>query len=400
MYRVAAVASHPIQYQAPLFRALAEHVDLTVFFCHRQTPEEQASAGFDIAFDWDVPLLDGYRSERLTNISAKPTVDRFSGCDSPDVRDRLSRGRFDACLVSGWYLKAYLQAIRACKALGVPVVVRGDSNLATNRSLLTRAAKYIPYRVLLNQIDAHLFVGQANRDYLCHYGVPESRLFFSPHFVENHRFAAVDAGAATELRQSWGAAPEDTVFLFAGKLIAIKRVEDFIAAVGLAARRQPKIRGVIVGSGPLENELRGVATREAAPVAFAGFMNQTGMPAAYAAADCLVLPSSGESWGLVVNEAMAAGRPAIVSDRVGCARDLIVDGTTGFTYATGDVTALSGRLLTMAEALTNGRDQVRAAVAAQIAKYSCAAAVAGVREALREVCARSVAAVETGVRHA
>ena len=398
MRRVAVVASHPIQYQAPWFRALAEACDLTVWYCHRQSAAEQGSAGFGHAFDWDVPLLEGYHFEWLANVSSQPGVDRYSGCDTPEIRERLAQGRFDACIVNGWYLKSYLQAIRACRALGIRVLVRGDSHLGGQRTAATRIIKYLPYRWLLNRIDAHLFVGVANHQYLRHYGVPEHRLYFAPHFVENERFEAAATtarhnGAAAALRQTWGAADEDTVFLFAGKLIEIKRVADFIGAVANASRQDPAVRGVVVGSGPQENELRQVAERQRAPIVFAGFSNQREMPSRYAAADCLVLPSTTESWGLVVNEAMAAGRPAIVSDRVGAAPDLIEDGMTGYTYPAGDVPALTARLLAMRQAILTRRDQIQQAVARRLSQYTCAEAVAGTLAAVEGAVSRSAQSV-------
>ena len=72
MPRLAIVASHPVQYQAPWFRALAEQVDVHVFFCHRQSAEDQARAGFGTPFEWDVPLLDGYEHSWLQNVAAAP----------------------------------------------------------------------------------------------------------------------------------------------------------------------------------------------------------------------------------------------------------------------------------------------------------------------------------------
>ena len=85
------------------------------------------------------------------------------------------------------------------------------------------------------------------------------------------------------------------------------------------------------------------------PVSIDGFLNQTEMPNAYAAADCLVLPSDfGETWGLVVNEAMVCGLPAIVSDRVGCGPDLVQDGVTGAIFPFGDVNELARRMIEMA----------------------------------------------------
>lgn len=391
MRRVAVVASHPIQYQAPWFRALARVCDLTVYFCHRQDREGQARAGFDQPFDWDVPLLDGYRYEWLENISGTPGVDRFGGCDTPGIKGRLAAGQFDACIVSGWYLKSYLQAIRACRGLGVPVIVRGDSQLKGARSRVFTLAKHIPYRWLLQRIDAHLYVGKANYDYLRHFGVRPERLFFAPHFVENDRFAADAArarqsGAARSLRERWGASESTAVFLFVGKFIAKKRPSDFIAAVAQLAGEGQDVRGVLVGSGPEDATLRAQAAAVGGPIAFDGFQNQTQIAARYSAADCLVLPSDGqETWGLVVNEAMATGLPAIVSDAVGCGPDLIDGRCTGFTYPVGNVALLAARMRKAMLLRGPRADGAREAILAQVGRYSCEAAVAGTVAALQAV---------------
>lgn len=388
MRRVAVVASHPIQYQAPWFRALARACDLTVFFCHRPSAADQARAGFDQPFEWDVPLLDGYAHVWLRNRSRRPGVDRFGGCDTPEIGAQLAGGRFEACVVSGWYLKSYLQAMRACRRIGLPVIVRGDSHALGGRRGVRSAITRLPRRWLLRAADAHVYVGRANRAYLRAHGVPDARLFFAPHGVDDDRFAgaarqAGHTGTAQRLREAWGAGPDTTIFLFAGKLRAGKRAADVVAAVARLADRRRDVRGVIVGSGPEEAALRRQAAAVGAPVIFDGFRNQSEMPVRYAAADCLVVPSARESWGLVVNEAMAAGRPAIVTDRVGCGPDLVENGRTGFTYPVGDVSALASRM----EAIRSWRGQaeVATAVQARLAGYSCAAAVDGTLRAVEAV---------------
>ena len=389
--RVAVVASHPIQYQAPWFRGLAAHVDLHVYFCHRQTAEGQAAAGFGQPFEWDVPLLDGYSHSWLANVSETPGVDRYRGCDTPDIERVLRAGAYDACIVSGWYLKSYTQAIRACWDQGTPILVRGDSQLAGPRRRMTTIAKYLPYRWFLRRINGHLYVGRANREYLEHYGVRPEMLFHAPHFVDNERFgatadAARRSGRVAALRTGWGAASNTTIFAFAGKLIEKKRPLDFLDAIARLAGSGADVCGLFVGSGPLQAEIEASARGRGLPVRFAGFQNQAAIPAYYAAADCLVLPSDGrETWGLVVNEAMACGLPAITSAEVGCARDLIDPGATGLTYPVGDVDALARRMAEMMELLRLNRSQVAAAVANRIAQYSCDAAVRGALAGLHAV---------------
>ena len=141
--RLAFVTSHPIQYYAPLFRALAQRLDLVVFFAHRATPSDQAKAGFGVEFEWDVGLLSGYCHEFLRNVATRPALDRFAGCDTPAIAERIRKGRFDAVLVQGWYLKCFLQAIFAAKRQRLPLIVRGDSHLDTPRSVLKRGAKSV-----------------------------------------------------------------------------------------------------------------------------------------------------------------------------------------------------------------------------------------------------------------
>jgi glycosyltransferase involved in cell wall biosynthesis len=390
--RLAVVSSHPIQYQAPWFRALARAVDLEVLYCHRQGSAGQAGAGFAVPFDWDVPLLDGYAFTWLQNVSTTPGVSAFRGCDTPLVGNVLRDGRFDACLVCGWYLKSYIQAVRACWRLGLPVLMRGDSQLGTARSLAKRALKYAPYRWFLGRCQAHLYVGRANEAYLRAYGVKAARLFFVPHCIDSKRFPAAAeearrSGAAAALRARCGARPDDTLFLFVGKLIAKKRAEDFLRALGALRARGVPVTGLVVGSGPLEVHLRAVAASCGSPVHFVGFCNQSEMPTCYAAADCLVLPSDGgETWGLVVNEAMACGLPAIVSRAAGCAQDLISDGITGFTFQCGDVAQLADRMQALTERRARGESEdFRRAALARIARYDVGVAVDGTLAALSAV---------------
>jgi glycosyltransferase involved in cell wall biosynthesis len=239
----------------------------------------------------------------------------------------------------------------------------------------------VKQRWLLRQFDGFLTVGQRNREYLEHFGVSADKIFFAPHFVDNEWFAAkAERGMrSAELRQQWGADERTFVALFAGKFIAKKRPLDLLRAVA-TFNRQPSTANVLpvfVGAGELEAELREFATREKLRAHFAGFKNQSELPAVYAAADALVLPSDGgETWGLVVNEALACGTPVIVSDAVGCAPDLIEAGATGFTFPLGEATALAARLQQMVVLRASGHS-FAPALAAKLQTYSLERAVAG-----------------------
>ena len=346
--RLAIVTSHPIQYQAPLFRELACRLDLTVFFACRATPRDQASAGFGVAFDWDVDVTSGYRSRFLSNLSRTPGPSQFFGCDSPEIGWLLRQGRFDALLVMGWHLKTYWQAIWAAKKAGMPILVRGDSQLGTPRGTARRVFKKVMYPRVLRVFDAALYVGERSRAYWTHYGYPRDRLFFSPHCVDTKWFAARADLNGRGVRRRLGIGADTKVALFAGKLLSFKRPLDLVAAVASLKISGYAVSILVAGSGPLEPELAAAAAASGVNLYRLGFCNQTEMPGAYAAADVLVLPSSGrETWGLVVNEAQACGVPVIVSSACGCAPDLAEDGSAGCVFPFGDTEALSRVLRTM-----------------------------------------------------
>ena len=270
---------------------------------------------------------------------------------------------------------------------------------------------------------------------MLHYGARPERIFNAPHFVDNEWFAARAVEARSQpshlpssifhLRNTWGADEATLVVLFVGKFQPIKRPQDILRALAiLQAQRAnrdtaagapvsdpavvehpPKTRrigdrrstmnssgghsdpacadtiAVFVGSGELEPELRALAAREKLRVNFAGFKNQSELPRCYAAADVLVLPSESETWGLVVNEGMACGLPAIVSEAVGCAPDLIEEGCTGFQFPVGDAAQLARRLAQLHSLRQRGHD-FRPALAGKLRDYSIDAAVAGTLQAV------------------
>ena len=383
--RLGILTSHPIQYQAPWFRSLAQSLEMEVFFAHQQTAREQS--GFGVAFEWDVDLLSGYPHRFLRNVAGRPSVNHFSGCDTPEIGELIRAGGFSAFVVSGWHLKSYWQAVRACRRAGVPVLVRGDSHLLTPRSPLKRLLKEITHRWLVRQFDGFMVVGKRNRAYLEHYGVPATRMFDSPHFVDNEWFSARAAQARPQRaaqRTEWGATADTLVVLFVGKFMATKRPADMLLALRHWGDngRAGAVLGVFVGLGELEPQLRAQAVQLGVRVQFVGFKNQTELPACYVGADVVVLPSGGETWGLVINEAMACGVPAVVSDVVGCAPDLIEEGQTGFTFRVGDALALTDRLQRVEELLAAGHD-FGPALRAKMSRYSLEAATQGVGEMLR-----------------
>lgn len=342
--RLGYLISHPTQYYVPIFRELAKRSDLTVFYGHRQTAEQQARSGFNVPFEWDIDLLSGYRYRFMENVARYPSTDRFRGCSTPAIAREIADGKFDAFFVPGWFLLCYWQAVRACRRTRTPILVRGDSQLASSRGGPVALVKAMAFPLLLRFFDGYLYVGERHREYLLHYGAPVERSFFSPHCVDNEAFrlAAEAARSATTAMDRPAGVKR---LLFVGKLLERKRPLDLVHAAARLRERGVAVEVVFAGAGEQRQSLEDAARAASVPARFLGFVNQSELPAVYATADLLVLPSDGEeTWGLVVNEALACGVPAVVSDAVGCGPDLIQPGVTGGVYPVGDVQALAGAI--------------------------------------------------------
>lgn len=377
--RVGIVASHPVQYCVPWYRALAKEVDLTVFYCHRQTAQGQAKAGYAVEFEWDIPLFEGYKSRWLNNVAKNPGP-HFWGCDTPEVKSIIDSGKIDTVITQGWHLKSHWQTHWACWRNDIPIMVWGDSQLQSPRSLLKKIIKKAIYPRLIPKYDAYLVAGERNRDYLLHYGADKAKMFHVPRVVDNQRFTRVDKQVVNKLVKSLELEDWSFIVLFVGRFVRWKRPIDLIKAV--AKLRTTGVDAVVlfVGEGRLRKDMEGAASNYNVPVRFSGFVNQSKIPLVYHAADVLTLPSEGENWGVVVNEAMASGIPAVVSDQVGSAPDLIDEGETGFTFPCGDIKALGKKLLTVYKMQQEGNFQE--ALKRKMEKYSVKQAVAGTLEAI------------------
>jgi glycosyltransferase involved in cell wall biosynthesis len=352
-YKLAALVSHPIQYQVPLFRALAAHpeIDLHVFFCSRTGAERYMDVEFGVDIKWDIPLDEGYPHSYLPNWSPKPHVVGFAGLINPAIVSRVLFGGFDALWIHGWsHVTDWLAALSAM-VRGVPLFLRGDTNVLREPAGFRRLIKrFLLGGILFRSASGFLTIGTRNREFYKMYGVNSERVFPTPYAVDNEFFqneASALAPKKRELKDSEKIDPDLPVVLFSGKLIDLKRPMDLLEAFARARRNVPASL-VWVGDGALRPEMEKFIREHDVPnVHFLGFRNQRELPACYAMADVFVLPSGAEAWGLVVNEAMCFGLPLVLSDRVGAAVDMVEEGRNGFVYPVGDVNTLAARLETL-----------------------------------------------------
>lgn len=336
MKKLAIITSHPIQYNAPLFRLLTErkNIAVKVFYTWGQTKDGLVyDPDFKKEFKWDIPLLDGYEQEFVENISPKPGAGNFSGIDNRDLNERVTQYNPDALLVYGWSFKSHLRVLRYFKGRK-KILFRGDSTLLdeSNGFSLKKTARRFFLRWVYRHIDVALYTGEANKAYFLQHGIKESQLHYTAHAVENERFFDTDGiyeAKAIAWRRELQIPDEAMVFLFAGKLEEKKDPGLLISA--FKTMTDPDIRLLIVGNGLLEQKLKEQAAADSR-ILFLDFQNQQLMPVVYRLGDVFVLPSKGpgETWGLSVNEAMACSRPVIVSNRCGSAADLVYE--NGFIF--------------------------------------------------------------------
>jgi glycosyltransferase involved in cell wall biosynthesis len=355
--RLAYLVSHPIQYQAPLLRRIAQEpgIELTVLFGSDFSVRDYKDEGFGVGVKWDVPLLEGYEHVFLPKLRDTTGVSIASPLSYGIVSQlRGSKGKppFDVLWVHGYATVNALHGILAANALGIPVLLRAESWLRDRaRGGLKLAIKHACFQVLRRLVDATLPIGTLNSEYWTHYLGKDFPQFLMPYAVDNayfqQRSLAAVAGRA-ELLRELDLEPGRPVILFASKLQYRKHCDDLMEAYGRLSPgdgADPLPYLVIVGDGEHRKELETMAAATGfTSIRFCGFRNQSELPRFFDIASVFVLPSRHEPWGLIVNEVMNAARAVIISDDVGCQPDLIEDGVQGAIFPVRDVDALTDAL--------------------------------------------------------
>lgn len=333
MKKLAVITTHPIQYNAPLFKLISERgkIQIKVFYTWSQSEETVYDKKFGREIKWDIPLLEGYDYTFVENTSQDPGSHSYTGIVNPSLNKEVEEWQADAVLIYGWKFHSHLRAMRYFKKKKVPIRFRGDSTLLDeNKSFKNLIRRLVLKRVYRN-IDLAFYVGKNNKAYFLKHGLKEKQLVFAPHAIDNERFYDDKENQyqekAQKRRKDLGISGSDTLLLFVGKFEAKKNPLLLIEA----AKHLPGYKFLFVGNGDLERQMK---SKAGANVFFLPFQNQSQMPIIYRLSDVYVLPSKGpgETWGLAVNEAMACGKAVLVSDKVGCAVDLVKNGENGYVF--------------------------------------------------------------------
>jgi len=396
---LAVIETHPVQYHAPVYRALQSYgVPVTAIYGSDFSVAGYRDRDFGVHFAWDNDLLSGYETRFMGRVATggPRSVERMT---ARGIGKALRQVAPTAVLLVGYSPRFYRDAFLAAQRCGVPLLFRAETtDHAFPRSPLKRLLRDTLLRTIYRSCAALLYIGKRSREHFQRLSVPERRLFFAPYCVDTAPFAPTEADRVAlrrQMRAELGLADDRLVLLFTGKLVAHKRPELLLEGVrALPESLRGRVSIVFLGDGELRPELvRQAQVSPRVPITITGFRNQRQLSPYYHAADVLAMPSKGETWGLVINEALHHGLPCVVSDRVGCAPDLIEPGDTGALFAPGDSASLSAALVD-AFGLAQ-QPETRERCRRKVASYTVEQAAAGIADAYSMVTAKAAARAGT-----
>jgi glycosyltransferase involved in cell wall biosynthesis len=332
--RVGYIAGEPNPSRAPHLDRIAAHpdIDLTVIYAaptvHRR--------------EWSLELKHAPVILRGPSLPLSRILHHDYPL-TPQIWKLLSRERFDVLVIGGWSLLATQLAIVWARTHGVPYLLISENHFREPRACWVQRLKALVLPRIVPQAKGHLVTGRLAREHQLHYGADPDSITVFPNTVDVETYGrSIDELRShdAEIRARLGIPAEAVVVTHVGRLMDIKAPDEVLEATSQARTRGNRpLHLVITGSGPLRSSLERRATELDMPVTFAGFRSSTELLEIYAVTDIFVLLSRREAWGIVVNEAAAAGLPLVLTDRVGAAADILEPGVNGELVASGDIDA-------------------------------------------------------------
>ena len=377
--RVVAVFPEPTPYRAPLLdrvAALAE-IDLTVIYAARTVARRT----------WQVEQRHRAVFLRGVRLPGAETVLHHDYPVTPGIARALEDARPEVVVVSGWSTFTSQATIAWCRARRVPYVLVVESHDEGPRPGWRRRVKSAVVPHVVVGASGALVTGTLARRSMIARGAPPERVRTFANTIDVEEFGREAdrlAERRPELRAALGAGDDDVIVLSVARLAPEKGHDVLVHAV--AEADEPRLLLVLAGAGPEGERLEDLARVRGVRLVLAGDLEWERIVEAYVAADVFALLSEREPWAVVVNEAAACGLPLLLSDQVGAAHDLLVDGENGALVAAGDVDAASSALRRLA-----GDEELRRAYGArsrELARdWGYAPSVEGFVAAVREAAA-------------
>jgi glycosyltransferase involved in cell wall biosynthesis len=330
--RVAYIAGEPSPWRAPHLDRIGAHPEIDLSVIYAATTVQRR--------EWELELK---HSPLVLSGPSIPAM-RLLHHDyplTPQIWRLLNRERFDVLVIGGWSLMATQLAIIWARTHGVPYLIVSENHLRENRPRWIEGVKRLVLPHVVPPAAGHLVTGTLSREHQLHYGARADAITVFPNTIdveEYSRRAEELRERRAEIRRGLGI-PEDAVAVTqVCRFIPFKGLDDAVEAVALAQKRVARsLHLLLVGAGPLRDELEARAAQLGVPVTFTGWRAGDALLEAYAATDIFMLLSRREPWGIVVNEAASFGLPLILTEGVGAGPDLLVPGENGELVVSGDI---------------------------------------------------------------
>lgn len=317
-------------YRIPLFNALAccAELDLHIIFLAETDPKLREWRVYKEEIRFSFQVLSSWRRR----------IGRYNALLNAGLWSALNKSNPQVILCGGYSYFASWEALFWAQLHKVPFLLWSESNQQDQRR--RRAAVESLKRKFLRRCDGFVVPGRSAYEYIRAHQVKDSSIFIAPNAVDNNRFAhraEVARKNAAQYRERLKL-PE-RYFLFVGRLVREKGVFELLTAYGrLDAELRQHIGLVIVGDGPCRSRMQQIANNVSPRrVVFSGFVHQEDLGAYYGLAEVLILPTYTDTWGMVVNEAMACGTPIILTSAAGCSADLIRENWNGILVNPKDI---------------------------------------------------------------
>ena len=314
--RLAVLTEIIAPYRIPVFNALSRkaEIDLHVIFLAETDSSMRRWRTYADEIQFSYEVLPSWRRR----------LGKYNILVNQNVASAVRKAKPEVILCGGYNYLASWQAARWARRNEVPFLLWCESTSSDQRGkhLLVESLK----QNFLRNCDGFVVPGRSALAYMRQGGVPSGKVFVAPNAVDNDLFSArgqIARGNSVRLRGELGLPAR--YFLFVGRLVKAKGVADLLEAYGsLESELRSQVGLAFAGDGPMRAELEALS-RSIFPgaVHFPGFVHRDELASYYALAECLVLPTHSDPWGLVVNEAMACGLPVICTDVAGCAADLV-----------------------------------------------------------------------------
>lgn len=386
------IASHPIQYQAPIYKTLHSklQVPTTVIYGSDFSVRGYDDKEFGTKFAWDVDLLEGYESVFLAQGDNAPASVKEVTADglAKALKDQNSAR---AILLLGYHFRFDLKAFWLAKQTGLPLLFRSETtDHARSRTGIKSLLRDNFLKWFYQQFSYMLYIGKNSLQHYKRLGVREERLIFAPYCVNDVAFRLDNESKRQlrkQMREELAISPDKIVILYSGKIVHRKGTDLLInAARNLPETLRNQIVLVFLGDGELRSAMQALvqSSNPKLDARFTGFQNQSKLSQYYYVADMLAVPSRyDETWGLVVNEGLMHGLPVVVSDKVGCAPDLIKPGVTGEVFESESVESMAAALERAYQLVKNPSTQSHCKNL--VAGYSVEAAAKGIEQAYRQL---------------